>query len=214
MIDINNFVASIAYAKVIDISAATAALCLSGLSSLNNRYIWLDDGEPITDMQWDELKDMIDLANGEIMASLVGMIIPHVMATASAFKFIPCDGGIYNKSDYPLLYAAIDTTYIISGSQFRVPDMRDRVPVGTGNNYALDDSGGSDDVTLDVSEIPAHSHTYQQYTFGIDIESVGVPDPTGVGQPTFGVSTSSVGGGASHENRMPFRAINWAIIAG
>lgn len=213
-IDYDEFLATIAYAKVVDLSATSVALCLSAIGLLRYRHLWLDNFEPISDSQWDEILDIIDLANGEIMSSLVGLILPHIMSTASVFKFIPCDGGTYLRDDYPLLYEAIDPVYIVSGTEFRVPDMRDRVPVGTGNAYALDDSGGADSVALTVDQIPAHIHTYQQYTFGVDIESVGVPDPTGVGQPTFAQNTSSAGGGEAHENRMPFRAVNWVILAG
>ena len=212
--DYSEFIATFAYDKFVDLSAASAALCLSAIGLLNNRKNWSDDGDDLTDTQWDEIESIIALANREIMTSLVGAILPHAMSTVSAFKMLDCDGSTYNKSDYPLLYAAIDPVFIISGSQFAVPDMRDRVPVGSGSSYTLDDSGGVNSVTLTTNEIPTHSHQYFQPTFGIDIESVGVPDPTGVGNPPVPTQTTSVGGGSAHENRQPYRAVKFAIIAG
>ena len=208
------FLQTVAYDKIVDLSATTVALSLSAISDMLYREKWDDNGEKLTDLQWDELEKIIALANGELMSTLVGMIFPHVMGTVSIFKMLPCDGATHNKADYPLLYDAIDSQYIVSGSQFRVPDLRDRVPVGTGNLYNLDDTGGSNSVVLSVAQLPSHRHTYNQYSFGIDIESVGVPDPTGVGQPALGQNTSAVGSGESHENRQPYVAVNYAIVAG
>ena len=148
------------------------------------------------------------------MSSLVGVIVPHVMSTVSTFKMIPCDGGTYNKSDYPLLYDAIDTVYIVSGTQFTVPDLRERVPIGEGTGKPLNSMGGSDEITLTINQIPQHSHGYNQPTFGIDVESVGVPDPTGVGNPPLNLQTSSVGGGQPHSNLQPYTVVKYAIIAG
>lgn len=212
--DYDEFLTTLVHSKIVDLSATTVALCLSTLTHAQKRWYWQQNGLPVSDAIWDEIDAIVALANEEIMSSLVGLIMPHIMATASAFKFLPCDGGTYLKSDYPLLYDAIDSIYIVSGTQFTVPDLRDRTVVGAGGSYSLDDSGGVDEVTLSIAEMPAHDHTYNQYTFGVDIESVGVPDPTGVGQPALPQSTSSTGGGAAHENRMPFRALNYVIVAG
>lgn len=214
IMDYNEFLSSLAYDKYVDISATTVALCLSGLTLIAEEYNWAIDGDKLNSAQWDLIDSLIGQANGEIMSSLVGMIFPNVMSTVSVFKMLPCDGSVHNKTDYPLLYDAIDPVYIISGSQFRTPDLRDRAIVGTGNNYALDAFGGSDNIVLGVAQMPSHTHGYSQYTFGIDIEGVGVPDPTGVGQPLIPQNTTPSGGGEAHENRMPYRAINFHIVAG
>lgn len=212
--DYDEFLSTLAYDKFLDMSASSIALCLSALTLISRRSDWSRNNEELSGTEWDEIAGYLALATGELMSSLVGVILPHAMATTSAFKMLPCDGGIYNRDDYPQLYDALDPVYILSGTQFRVPDMRDRVPVGTDNNYTLDDSGGVDSVVLTEAQLPAHSHSYNQYTFGIDIESVGVPDPTGVGQPTIPQNTSAAGSNEAHENRMPYRAVKFAIIAG
>lgn len=212
--DYDEFLTTLAYDRFVDMSATSIALCLSALTLINQRSDWSRSGDELSSSEWNEIESYLALATGELMSSLVGVILPHAMSTISAFKMLPCDGGVYDKADYPLLYDALDPVYIVSGTQFRTPDMRDRVPVGTNNNYALDDSGGVDTVILTESQLPAHSHSYNQFTFGIDIESVGVPDPTGVGQPSIPQNTSVVGGNEAHENRQPYRAVNFAIIAG
>lgn len=213
-IDYDLFMASIAYNKIADLSATTVALCLSAITELSNRYQWSRNNEDLNDTEWEEIQSIVELASEEIMSSLVGMIVPHVMSTVSVFKFLRCDGGVYDKSDYPLLYDAIDATYIVSGTQFRVPDLRDRFVIGAGNDYVTDDSGGAEEVTLTINQIPNHTHDYTQPTFGVDIESVGVPDPTGVGNPPVTFPTSAQGGGQPHSNMPPYRALEWVIIAG
>lgn len=241
-LDYDKFLTTLVSDKILDMSATSVALCLSALTRLQKRYAWSKDGDKVDDTTWDEIDAMVALANEELMQSLVGMILPHVMSTVSDFKMLPCDGGVYLKSDYPLLYEAIDAEYIISGTQFAVPDMRDRVPVGTGSQYDVNDSGGVDAVTLVTEELPVHSHTtdphthtsvphthtYSSPTFGVDIESVGIPDPTGVGNPPVpfqttpnastinnaNVTVNNTGNGEAHENRMPFRAVKFAIVAG
>lgn len=212
--DYDEFLETVTYDQFVDMSATTVALCLSALTYIMRQSDWQRNGNPLTSSEWDEIDEYLAIANEEIMSSLVGVILPHIMASVSAFKMLPCDGSVYNKSDYPQLYDALDSVYIISGTQFRVPDMRDRAMVGTGANYTVDDSGGVDSVSLTIPQIPSHTHGYTQPTFGIDIESVGVPDPTGVGNPPIALQTTPTGGGQSHENRMPYRAVKFAIIAG
>jgi len=38
------------------------------------------------------------------------------------------------------------------------PNFTDRFIVQAGGNYAVDDTGGADDVTLDITQIPSHDH--------------------------------------------------------
>ena len=197
-----------------DLSATSVALCVFALGTINHKYLWKSYGFGINDTDWNNLSADIALALDEVMSGLVGLIVPAVFETYSAFKFLPCDGGVYNKSDYPKLYDVLDSRYIISGSQFTVPDMRDRFPVGSGASYEPNETGGENEHLLTVSEMPSHSHGYTQPTFGIDIESVGVPDPTGVGNPPVPLTTSLTGGNSAHENRPPFLALPFFIIAG
>lgn len=205
---------SASYGAILDLSPASIGVALMGLSTMLYRASWHNDNKPLNDSEWDYVDSVISLAMDELMSSLVGLVVPAIFGTASAFKFIPCDGGVYLKDDYPLLYDALDSHYIISGTQFTVPDLRDRVPAGAGGSYAVGDTFGVDNVTLTLDQIPPHSHNYNYPSVGIDIESVGVPDVTAVGNPPFSLVSGSAGGGQSHENRQPSYAINWYVIAG
>lgn len=206
--------ATISDGGVRDLSPLSIALAIMALSNINHRYLWSNGGIPLDDNDWDNLDNALSTALDELMYQFVGLVVPAVFASASLNTFLLCDGGIYFRDDYPLLYDALDTRYIVSGTQFSVPDLRNRFPVGTGGGYALGDTGGADSITLQINQIPPHTHTYTSPTFGIDIESVGVPDPTGVGNPPVVLTSSSAGGGQSHENRPPYYALDWYIIAG
>lgn len=76
-----------------------------------------------------------------------------------------CDGSTLSISNYQTLYALIGTTYGGDGvTNFKVPDLRSRVPVGqgTGNNLTarvLGQSGGAEAVSLTSANLPPHTHT-------------------------------------------------------
>jgi microcystin-dependent protein len=70
-----------------------------------------------------------------------------------------CDGQLLPISENETLFQLIGTTYGGDGqSTFALPDLRGRVPVHQGNGLILAESGGVEEVTLTVSQIPAHSH--------------------------------------------------------
>lgn len=114
------------------------------------------------------------------------------------------DGSIVLSNDYPDYAAACDPALVVSPTQVRLPNLVDRMPIGAGNIYAVNDTGGTATHTLLEAEMPAHTHVYTSPTFNIDVESVGVPDPTGVGQPQVPTQTSSTGGGQAHNNLPPY----------
>lgn len=70
-----------------------------------------------------------------------------------------CDGRLLERNAYAKLFAVIGTAYgFTSASNFRLPDIRDRSAVATGNSYRIGDKGGSGSVTLSVNQMPAHTH--------------------------------------------------------
>lgn len=80
------------------------------------------------------------------------------------FNFAPktwsfCDGQIIPITQNQALFALIGNTYGGDGtSTFALPDMRGRVPVHRGNYLRMGEPGGSETVTLDVTQMPPHSH--------------------------------------------------------
>jgi len=77
-----------------------------------------------------------------------------------------CDGSLLQISQYNALYSLLGTTYGGDGtSTFGLPDLRGRLPVGQGTGKGLSprtlgQRAGAADVTLQVSEIPAHNHPF------------------------------------------------------
>ena len=70
-----------------------------------------------------------------------------------------CEGQLLPISEYETLFNLIGTTYGGDGqSTFALPDMRGRIPLHFGNGFTLAETGGVEEVTLTVSQIPAHSH--------------------------------------------------------
>src|SRR5690348_4574909 len=72
-----------------------------------------------------------------------------------------CEGQLLPISEYETLFNLIGTTYGGDGqSTFALPDLRGRVPIHFGNGFTLAETGGVEEVTLTVSQIPAHSHPF------------------------------------------------------
>src|SRR3954453_12862052 len=70
-----------------------------------------------------------------------------------------CEGQLLPISEYETLFNLIGTTYGGDGqSTFALPDLRGRLPVHQGNGFILAETGGVEEVTLTVAQMPAHSH--------------------------------------------------------
>jgi microcystin-dependent protein len=70
-----------------------------------------------------------------------------------------CEGQLLPISENETLFNLIGTTYGGDGqSTFGLPDLRGRVPLHFGNGFTLAETGGVEEVTLTVSQIPAHAH--------------------------------------------------------
>ncbi|WP_341833414.1 phage tail protein [Paenibacillus pectinilyticus] len=140
-----------------------------------------------------------------------------------------CDGQVLPISEYETLFQLIGTTYGGDGqSTFALPDLRSRVPLhqGTlqGNSFFVGQTGGVEEVTLTVQQIPQHSHTAQVSSkFG----STNSPKDTVVARSTLNQFTDSVGakatpmgnastvgssgGSQPHTNLQPYLSINYII---
>ena len=72
-----------------------------------------------------------------------------------------CEGQLLPISEYDTLFNLIGTTYGGDGqSTFALPDLRGRLPIHMGNSFVLAETGGAEEITLTVSQIPAHSHPF------------------------------------------------------
>lgn len=70
-----------------------------------------------------------------------------------------CEGQFLSVNDYPELYAVIGTAYGGNGvSNFALPDLRGRVPLGQGEQHFLGERSGYEAVSLHEGQIPSHTH--------------------------------------------------------
>src|SRR5437879_10030878 len=70
-----------------------------------------------------------------------------------------CDGSLLPISEYETLFNLIGTTYGGDGqSTFALPDLRGHLPIHSGRGVTLAETGGAVEITLIVSQIPAHTH--------------------------------------------------------
>ena len=77
----------------------------------------------------------------------------------------PCNGQILLISQYSALFSLLGTNYGGNGtSNFALPDMQGRVPVGQGQGpglspYYVGQIGGSPNETVLISNMPSHTHS-------------------------------------------------------
>src|SRR4026207_1109583 len=70
-----------------------------------------------------------------------------------------CEGQLLPISENETLFQLIGTTYGGDGeSTFALPDLRGRIPVHQGGGFVLAQPGGTEEITLTVAQIAAHSH--------------------------------------------------------
>ena len=81
-----------------------------------------------------------------------------------------CDGQLLPISQNTALFSLVGTFYGGDGrSTFALPNLAGSTPIGQGSGAGvsqrfLGESGGVPNVTLLISEIPAHSHSVSAYT--------------------------------------------------
>ncbi len=157
---------------------------------------------------WSEIHDKFSQG----IFCMIGAIVP-ILNDSTPSNMILCDGSTFLKSDYPELYAVLPAALIIDPNTGQLPDLRDSFLIGASASILEHSIGGESEHTLTVSELASHNHLYDKPTFNIDVESIGIPDPLGVGNPPIPTLTSSTGSGDAHNNMPPYYALKYAVIA-
>src|SRR5690348_1959766 len=104
-----------------------------------------------------------------------------------------CDGTLLSISEYSVLYSVIGPVWGGNGTtNFAVPDLRGRLPVGQGQGAGLTNrtlgpaGGGASTVQLAQAQMPAHSHTFYATSTGGTTVSAGGNILAALTQPTSG----------------------------
>jgi len=134
-----------------------------------------------------------------------------------------CEGQLLPISENETLFQLIGTTYGGDGqSTFALPDLRGRLPLQMGNGFTLAETGGAEEITLTVSQIPAHSHPLLASTSGgtlaspvnnVLAESVAI-NPYIEDQANGNMNpaaVSAMGGSQPHSNFQPYLCVNFII---
>lgn len=155
-----------------------------------------------------------------------GTITMFAGSTAPAGWLI-CDGRSVSSVDYPELYAVIGTTYGGYGTNFQLPDLRGRFPVGknSGTFSALGSKGGEEKHTLTIAEMPAHQHAGndrawhdkqkkngQQWFVGLNHDGGSwMANAANDGLTNQDTETGTTGSGQPHNILPPYVVINYII---
>jgi microcystin-dependent protein len=134
-----------------------------------------------------------------------------------------CEGQLLPISENETLFQLIGTTYGGDGqSTFALPDLRGRLPIHQGNGFILAETGGAEEITLTVTQIPAHSHPLLASTgpgaSSTPVNNVSAESPSISlyieDVPNSNLSpaaVSTVGGSQPHTNFQPYLCINYII---
>ena len=135
-----------------------------------------------------------------------------------------CDGQQLPISENEALFQLIGTTYGGDGQEtFNLPDLRGRIPIHQGNGTILAESGGVEEVTLTVQQIPSHSQPLVASTANGTSPnpqgSVLAQTPAGIAPyiedtPAANMAAGAigpVGGSQPHTNLQPYLCINYII---
>jgi len=143
--------------------------------------------------------------------------------------WFPADGRLLPISTHTALFSLIGTYYGGDGeSNFALPDLRGRHPMGQGqgpglSNRTIGEQGGVESVTLFSSQMPPHTHGLAASTLSANTPNPAAALPArklrtplyrGGSPPDTTMDASAIthaGGGQPHENMPPFLVMTWCI---
>ena len=161
-----------------------------------------------TNMKNDQMQAIEPAATAQTTAvnqMPVGTIISYG-GTEPPNGWLLCNGQTITQAQYPNLYALIGGT---------VPDLLNRFVVGAGKKYKLNETGGKEEVTLTVDQMPTHKHygfgeSYSNWPLGIYKDNQ-MGSHGGKDYDNHFYGTTDAGGDQAHENRPPYFALTYII---
>jgi microcystin-dependent protein len=139
----------------------------------------------------------------ELTLTAANALVPTgtVVAFAGRPERVPsgwllCDGRSLVRDMYPALFNAVGTSYGGDGTNFNLPDLRGRSPIGAGAGVGLTARNlgeriGAETHSLTVDEMPSHTHSQQPHTHDDSGHSHGIATE----QP---IADSAIGRGAGY----------------
>ena len=164
------------------------------------------------------------------------------VVTMVAYDFAPrnwayCNGQILPIAQNQALFSLLGTTYGGNGvTTFALPNLQSRVPVGVGqgpgmSNYVLGQQSGTENETMDINEMPVHTHNGPvnlalgaSTAGGVSTNSEGKFIGSGMANsfsttsnadfiaPTYsGITLSNAGSSQPYSLLSPYLAVNYVI---
>jgi microcystin-dependent protein len=134
-----------------------------------------------------------------------------------------CEGQLLPISENETLFQLIGTTYGGDGeSTFALPDLRGRLPIHQGNGFTLAETGGAEEITLTVQQIPAHGHPLlgdsevandpnAQNNLPAESSAISMYQSASPATAMAAQSVGSVGGSQPHTNFQPYLCVDFII---
>ena len=133
------------------------------------------------------------------------------------YGWLLCDGSEVSKTEYPYLYSSIGDLWGVpsSSSNFKLPNLAGRVPVGYNSadtDFApVGHTGGEKTHKLTTTEMPSHRHSMGKIWKNGSGSSSSYEFSTNNGLMTR--YTEYTGGGAAHNNLQPYAVVKYIICA-
>jgi microcystin-dependent protein len=134
-----------------------------------------------------------------------------------------CEGQLLSIAENETLFQLIGTTYGGNGlSTFALPDLRGRLPIHQGNGFLMAETGGAEEITLTVQQIPAHSHpligtaslagdSNPQDTVLAQATTFDPYQTSGASANMASTAIAPLGGSQPHSNFQPYLCVHFII---
>lgn len=144
-----------------------------------------------------------------------------------SFNFAPrgwafCNGQLMPINQNQALFSLLGTTYGGNGTtNFALPNLQGRVPVHVGQGFSLGQIGGETAHTLNISEMPGHTHTPSGSTATPSVPGPGgnawcandaKPYSSQNGNVAMNAgAVTNTGGSQPHDNMSPYLTLTFCI---
>lgn len=149
-----------------------------------------------------------------------------------SFPFAPkgwamCNGQLLPINQNQGLFSLLGTTYGGDGRvNFGLPNLQGKVPIHVGAGHTLGEVGGATAHTLNINQIPAHTHLINAANKRANLTSPVSATIGQAAQPLFSdgspgyvyetnsgglAATTNIGGSQAHTNMQPYLTLNFCI---